>query len=294
MKMPVVPFGFENAKKASSFLSYWARLYSRSFPRLQVHLSQAGADVEPVEYISVTMFSAGFYAVISFFMVLLLGQFSPAAFQTVVLVALMSALTAYVFVFMYVINFPRLLIERKLRSVNRDLPYALRHLLVQVSSGVSLYDSAASIADGDYGEISREFGKIITETQGGMDFITALEDSAMKNPYPNYRNAVWQLSNASKAGSDISSVIRDIVSNVTEDQKTEIKSYGSNLQFLSLMYMVLTIAVPTIGVVFLMMVSTFLGAALPPPIFIGVLFFLVMVQYMFVGIIQARRPAVVV
>ena len=274
MKLPVVPFGFDVARKLSSGLNYWARQYSKSFPRLQVHLSQTGEDVDVVEYISVALFSASFYAAMALVLVLLLGRFSPAPFLTIVLVAAMSAAVAYGFVFMYIINYPKLLIERKLKSINRDLPYALRHLLVQVSSGVSLFDSIASIADGDYGEISRQFTKVITETQGGVDFVAALEDSAIKNPFPSYRSAIWQVSNAFRAGSDISTILREIVAHITEEQKTEIKAYGSNLNFLSLMYMVLTISMPTIGVVFLMMMSTFLGAAIPPEMFIGVLLFL--------------------
>jgi len=294
MRIPIVPMGFERAKKSAMFLNYWARHYIKSFPKVQVKLSQIDEEVSPVDFVSVAIFSAGFYCFISLFMVLIMGRFSTAPFTTILTVAAVSATVAYLFVFIYVVNYPGLLIERKLRSFNRDLPYALRHLLVQVSSGVSLYDSIASIADGDYGEISKEFSKIITETQGGMEFITALEDSALKNPYPNYRNAIWQLSNASKAGADISTVIKDIVVSSTEEQKIEIKAYGSNLNFLSLMYMVMTIAMPTIGVVFLMIVSTFLGMAIPPTIFLMVLGFLVVVQYIFVGIIQAKRPVVII
>lgn len=294
MKLPIVPMGFETARKASSFLSYWARLCSKSFPRLQVSLSQIGEDISPVEYISIALFSATFYFVIAFVIILIMSNFSTAPLTTVLIVALSSAIISYAFVFTYIISYPKLIMERKINSINRDLPYALRHLLVQVSSGVSLYDSVASIADGEYGEISKEFIKVITETQGGMDFMAALEDSALKNPFSNYRNAMWQISNASKAGGDISDVIKDIVENITEEQKTEIKEYGSNLNFLSLMYMVLTIAIPTIGIVFLMIVSTFLGMPMPPATFVFVLLMLVVAQYIFVGLIQAKRPVVVV
>lgn len=294
MEVPIVPMGFDKARKSSAFLSYWARQFIRSFPKVQVNLSHVEEDVSIVEYVSVALFSAGFYCFVAFFMVMVMGRFSPAPLMTILLVSIVSAVVAYVFVFIYIINYPKLMIERKMRSFDRDLPYALRHLLVQVSSGVSLYDSIASIADGDYGSISTEFTKVITETQGGMEFITALEDSALKNPYPNYRNAVWQISNASKGGADISGVIRDIVTATAEQQKIDIKAYGSNLNFLSLIYMVLTIALPTIGVVFLMIVSTFLGMAVPPTIFLLLIIFLIIMQYVFMGIIQAKRPVVIV
>jgi len=293
MNISILPVDFDTIKKASTFLSYWSRPLTKIFPRLQVQLSQLGEEVTAIEYTNIAIFSAMVYFLLAFSMVYLLSVMSQAQYLRVLTVALLSSTTAAVFAFAYIITYPKVLLERRVRSMSRDLPYALRHLLVQVSSGVSLYDSVASVADSDYREVSKQFTKVITETQGGTDFITALEDSAMNNPYPMYRDSIWELSNAAKTGADISLMLKELVARVTDEQMIEIKEYGSHLNFLSLLYMVLTISIPTMGVVFSMMVLMFMGSSLDPSIFVLVIIFLVIVQYLFVGIIQSRRPVVV-
>jgi Flp pilus assembly protein TadB len=294
MNISILPIDFNTARRASNFLSYWSRSLIKTFPRLQVQLSQLGEEVTALEYMNIAIFSAMIYFLLAFSMIYLLSVISQAPYFRVLTVALLSSTIAAVFAFTYILTYPKVLLERRMRSMNRDLPYALRHLLVQVSSGVSLYDSVASVADSDYGEVSKQFTIVITETQGGTDFITALEDSAMKNPYSIYRDSIWELSNAAKTGADISVMLKELVLRVTDEQMIEIKEYGSHLNFLSLLYMLLTISIPTIGVVFAMMVLMFLGTSLDPSIFVLLIIFLIVVQYLFVGIIQSRRPVVVI
>ena len=61
--------------------------------------------------------------------------------------------------FFYYMIHPKLLIKRKSRLLEKDLLFALKYMLVRVRSGISLYDAMVGVAQGSYGEVSRDFQK---------------------------------------------------------------------------------------------------------------------------------------
>ena len=75
------------------------------------------------------------------------------------------------------------------------------------------------------------------------------------------------------------------------DQKAAIKKYGSELNPLVLFYMVLVVIFPTLGIVFLLVLSSFVAAAFDMQVVMtAVLVFLVLVQLMFIGLVKSKRP----
>ncbi len=87
------------------------------------------------------------------------------------------------------------------REIESNLIFALRTILVQIKSGVSLFDSLYSISSGKrYGELGAELKEAVDNISTGVSEEVALQELAVKNPNPYLRKVLWQIVNGMKAG----------------------------------------------------------------------------------------------
>lgn len=186
---------------------------------------------------------------------------------------------------------PAVQAKKRTRELEKELPYALRHILIEVDAGISLYQAMVSVSDG-YGEASNEFQKIVNEINAGTSEVTALENAILRNPSQEYRRALWQIINALKSGTDVSTTLENLVDSIMEKQILSVEEYGKELNPYTLMYMMVAVIMPSLGVTFIMILSTFTGMSLGNNIFYGILIGLVLFQLMFINLVKSKRPAV--
>ncbi|MFH0969849.1 MAG: type II secretion system F family protein [Candidatus Diapherotrites archaeon] len=194
-------------------------------------------------------------------------------------------------VFIQLVTFPIIRVKKKVRDLDRNLVFALRTVLVQIRSGVSLFESMKVVAEGNYGAVSREFKKAVDQISTGTIQEVALERIAENNPSIFFRRALWQIVNGMRAGADISAVLSESVDTLTEAQSIQIRNYESQMKILSLVYMMLGVIVPALGITFLIVLSSF------PQIHISELYFWILLigvgvaQFMYMGIVKSKRPS---
>jgi flagellar protein FlaJ len=289
-RIPFVPFPLEKAKNfAKPFLGISSKLV-KFFPGLDAKLLQAGINLKAREYLSVAIFSSffWFFLVFCLFSLFLIKNLTLNFF----LILFFSSLAISFLSFTYINLYPNLIVIRKIKDIEKNLPFAMRHLLVQVKSGVSLFDAMGSVAEGGYGLVSVEFGKCVKQIATGIDVKDALEEMAFKNPSVYFRRTIWQLVNSMRSGVDIGDSLSLLVSNISQEQRVAIRRYGAQLSPLALLYMMLAVILPTLGITFLVILSTFSGISIPTFIFYLILVALAVFQFMLIGIIKNRMPAV--
>ncbi len=186
---------------------------------------------------------------------------------------------------------PKAQVNKRMRKIEKELPYAMRHILVEVQSGIPLYQAMVSVTKG-YGEVSEEFQKIVSEINAGKDEVKALENAVLRNPSQQFRRGIWQIINAIRSGSDISNALESLVDSLIENQVLEVEEYGEELNPYTLMYMLAAIITPSLGVTFFMMLTTFTGAEVGNNVFYIVLAGLVVFQVFFINLISTKRPQV--
>ena len=204
-----------------------------------------------------------------------------------------SIILGFVFgflVFIQVLLYPKILLKKRMRDLERNLVFALRTILVEIKSGVSLFDSISIVAHGDNGEVSRQFKKAVEQIETGTFQNEALEEMAENNPSLYFRRAIWQLVNGLKAGSDISNVMTALVDNLSKEKANQIRGYGNSLRLLSLLYMMLGAIIPALGLTFLIILSSFPQIQITEDVFWGMLGFIAVSQFMYLGIIKSSRP----
>ena len=189
------------------------------------------------------------------------------------------------------LNYPKVRMKRISRELEKDLPYALRHMLIEVRSGISLYEAMVSVSTG-YGRASEEFDTIVRDINGGKPQVEALEDSIVRNPSTMYRRAMWQMINAMKSGTDVSNTLESLVESMVKQQKLQVERYGKELNPYILVYLMIAVIVPSLGVTFLIVLSTFTGNSLNRNTFFYMLGGLVLFQVFFLNFVKSKRPDV--
>jgi flagellar protein FlaJ len=292
VRIPFVPFPLQLAKKVIKPFYGIGEKLTNFFPSLSVVLQQAEIDVNAREYLSIAFFALWFWATLVFTVIISIGFIVPTlpanfsyilTFVPIVIGGLSSA---------YVILYPQLLINKKTRNLEKNLAFALRHLLIQVRSGVPLFDGLVSVSNGDYGLIAEEFKNCVKKISTGMSDTMALEESIFKNPSLQFRRIIWQITNSLRTGADLGDTLDSIVENLSSEQKVAIRKYGSQLNPLSMMYMMTAVIIPSLGITFLILLSSFSGTAVSEILFWMILVALATFQFMFIGIVKNRRPPI--
>ena len=195
------------------------------------------------------------------------------------------------FIFYNLLYTPRIKLQKKAKLIDKNLPFALRHLLIELKSGIPLYQAIVAISR-DYDEMSNEVNEIVKEINSGKSEVKAIGESVDMSPSLNYRKAFWQILNSLKTGTDITKSLDSTVDNIMKKQLISIKQYGQELNPWTLMYMMTGVIAPSLGLTFLMLISTFTGLTIPEWGMYAILFFLAGFQLFFLNEVKIRRPMI--
>lgn len=290
-RLPFLPIKLEKAKKISRYFLGFGEGLSKMFPSLDFDLHQSGINYDPREWVGIAFFVALIYAFIIFDITFLTILYIRGVFQFALGIGLVVGPAVAMAIFMYFSLYPKMIVKKKIKDIERNIPHVLNHMFVQVKSGVSMFNSMNSIAISNYGKLSEEFAKAVADINTGRSDVDALERLAVNNPSLFFRRVIWQMVNSMKSGADIGATLKEIVQNVTSLQKTAIKKYGSELNPLSLFYMMLVVIFPTLGVVFLLVISSFIGTVFSLELLLMmILALLAVAQVMFIGLVKNKRP----
>jgi len=290
--IPFLPMPLEKALVLSKKLRAHTFYLKNSFPLLKEKLSQAELEIKVEDYIGVGLIaSISTFIEFVFISILLLVYTQDFSIRAMVI---MSLFTFFItgFSFFYIIAYPSFLADSRMKLLESNLLFAMRHLLIRIKSGINLFDAMKGIATGDYGHVSKEIDIIVNQINSGIPEIEALEDAARRNPSKYFRRVVWQIANALRAGVDISKTIGAIIGNLSEEQKIKVRQYGATLNPLALVYMMLTVVIPSLGVTFLIVFASFADIQIPKTVFYMIPAGLMMFQYMFLGLVKTRHPSI--
>lgn len=264
---------------------------SKLFPFLSLYLYQSESTHDAGEYVSIALFSAITWFIIpfSFGMFLSLVATLPSNFPLIITAV---SFAMFGLSFLYIIFYPRVFVTRRTRELEKNLLFALRHLMIQAKSGIPLFDSMASVARANYGLVSKEFNEVVRRISTGVRDVEALEELALKNPSLYFRRALWQVSNAIRVGADIGNTLEIIIQNLANEQRILVRKYGSQLNPLAFLYMMFGVIMPSLGIALLIILSSFAGLPIKKYFFWAILGFLVIFKFNFLGIVKSRRPSV--
>lgn len=285
--MAMIPFVL--AEKMSGPFTGIGATIGKGFPMLEVQLDQADIrlPVERYAAMALVVFSVHFvlWTLISAMFAYRLFPEHLLTFPPVV------GLVFGTLMLIQVIWFPSIIIKKKVREVEQNLIFALRTITIQIRSGVSLFGALSLVAYGNYGALSRELKEAVDMINAGIPEEEALQRAAIRTPSVFFRRSLWQIVNGLKAGADTSQVLTELVRSMTKEQVIQIKKYGADLRMLSLIYMMLGVIIPALGLTFMVILSTFPDSPVNETLLWGFLGFIMLAQFMYMGLIKSKRPS---
>lgn len=281
------------SKRATRVFLTFAGWVAGIYPGLRYDLQKTDLDFEEKEYIAVALLHALLFFVLFFSLFfVLLHRIQARGMNESLIQSIGYASAIFFLILLALLRYPRIMAGKKGEQIDKHLIFALKDLYLQISSGVSLYNSLVNVTKAEYGIVSEEFGKVAKAVNTGMPMANALEKMATASSSEFLRRTVWQLINTIKAGASLKGALRSVIDDLTIDQRNKIRDYAHELNLWSLVYMLFAVAIPTIGATLLVILSSFAGFGITEGMFILFIAICFLVQYILIGLIKARRPVV--
>lgn len=197
----------------------------------------------------------------------------------------------FIALFLYFLKLPEVKIRQKEKEIEKEIVFAGRFLVIELESGVPLYNSLVNVSK-SYKTIGKSIREIIENIDLGATIEESIEEAIEMTPSEDFRKLLWQIMNSLKTGADVSKSLNAVVEQITREQIIAVKEYGRKLNPLAMFYMMIAVIVPSLGVAMLIVLSSFLAFEFGILALLVIAGFLAFVQFMFIALIRGSRPSV--
>ena len=168
-------------------------------------------------------------------------------------------LTVIAMVYIFTIYYPQIKNQRNYSDLNQELPYALRHMGIELKSGKGLHDTLVTIKDADYGTFSHELNRVLEEVKYGKSTEDSLLEMSKRVKSEGLTRAVQQLIGTLRVGGNLANSLDIIAQDISFDMQIKLKEYSQKLNSFILIYTFIAILAPVISLIMLMASSTVMG-----------------------------------
>lgn len=260
---------------------------AKEFPSLKLKLKQAGMEMKPEDFIKRTFMSAFYMTTLLIILIFML--ISKLNIFKGILIAVIPIL--FIVLFFYMLKLPDLIISKKTKEINKEIVFAVRFLIIELESGVSLYNAMINVSK-NYDVIGKYFREIINKIDLGTSMEDALNEAVEFIPSNDFRKMLWQIINSIRTGSNIAKSLYSVVDQISKDQINDVNRYGKKLNPLAMFYMMIAVILPSLGVTMLIILSSFIKFELSLTILLVLAGFLGFVQFLFISLVKFSRPAI--
>mgnify|MGYP001040356096 CR=1 FL=1 len=261
-----------------------------SMPGIRYDLRNAHIELSAENYVIGSFFSALILGLFSFIFLITISYLRNFSFPLNLVLPLSSFFLTTIFFFVLNLYYPRIISKTIATRIDRGLIFALRDLLIQINSGIPLYQAIENIADGDYDQVSVEFKVLASKTRSGVPLLKALEDMALENKSKFLKKVCWQLVTAIRSGANLSLTVKGLIKMLVDDQLKQVKAYNAELNFIVLIYLLAAAVLPTVGSTVLVIFSVFGVLGINPQIYLSLIIVSVILQSIIIGYVFVRRP----
>ena len=259
------------------------------YPGLHYDMRNAAIDLPAEAYAAGAIFSSLIWGLLAAVFLLVIAKSALPGPLIVLLPLLGFILVSLVFLLLH-LKYPGILAKSVASEIDRGLLFACRDMLIQVSSGIPLFNVMSNIAEGDYGPVSIEFKRTVAEARSGTALTTALENMAIRNQSKYLNKMCWQMITAMRSGSNLTNALKGVIKLLVDYQLRLNKAYTAELNFVVLIYLLVAAVMPTVGTTVLVIFSVFGVLGVTPELFMGIVGMGMFMQLLIIGYIYVRRP----
>ena len=168
-------------------------------------------------------------------------------------------LTLVLMIYMSLLYYPQIKEQRGYSDLNQELPYALRHMSIELKAGRGLHDSLITIRNANYGSLSREFNRVLEEIKFGKSTEDSLMEMSRRVKSEGLTRAIHQIIGTLRVGGNLASSLEIIAKDISFDMQIKLKEYAQKLNSFIMIYTFVAILAPVISLIMLMAGSTVMG-----------------------------------
>lgn len=161
--------------------------------------------------------------------------------------------------YIFLIYYPKIKEQNSYSDLNRELPYALRHMGIELKSGKGLHDALNTIKDSDYGSFSKEINRVLEEVKFGKSTEDSLLEMSKRINSEGLARAVQQIVGTLRVGGNVAYSLEIIAKDISFEMQIKLKEYSQKLNSFILIYTFIAILAPVIILIMLMASSTVMG-----------------------------------
>ena len=258
-----------------------------SFPKLKTELRIAHLPYTPAEYVAKNFKIAGIYAFL----------FTSLSFFVLRKAGRSLFLLAPAFIIFFVLFFQYSLISVKSRirkrehEIDKEVLFIGRYLLVKLYSGRPLLNAIIETSN-SRGIASKYIKEIVDDIGTGNTIEDALNNAMIYCPSNKLRTVLFHINNALQLGIDVTKPLESVLKEITKDEEIEIKKYGKKLNTLVIFYMLAAVIVPSLGTAMFIVISSLLNFMVGLKELVIFIFFIIIIQFVFITFFKSIRPNV--
>jgi flagellar protein FlaJ len=255
---------------------------------LETSLEVSNIPLYSAEYASFSV-AVGFISSLIFFLFFLI----LTSFEIVL--SILVLFVSLIIISLFVLVYPNLRTKSTSRDIDKQLPFALRHMSALLGAGISIFDSIVSVSKAEYGALSYELDHVVWNVKSGQSLSDALEDSTMRVDSKAFNRVVVHIRRALQMGGDVAQIISQIAEDLTFEMRMKISDFVEKLNAFAVVYIIGGIVGPVVVSIFSVVGSIpIVSGGRADPVFIMLLLLLVfpLVMAMIVYVIKAMEPRV--
>ncbi|MFA6214261.1 MAG: type II secretion system F family protein [Candidatus Micrarchaeia archaeon] len=290
-RIPLMFFSLAQAQSTGEqFHAIGVRVIS-FYPNVRYDLRNIGVEFPAEHYCSAAFLSALIWAFVA---TLFLGVFL-SAIPTIPMVLrialpLVIGFLAFLISAIFYLFYPRMMGKSIGTTIDRELIFAMRDMLIQISSGIPLFTVIENIGSSNYGYVSMEFKRVATNVKGGSPLLHELELMAIRTQSEYLKKISWQLVTAIRSGANLTATLKSVVKVLVDYQFSISKSFNAELIFIILIFMLLSAVLPTIGTTVLVIFSVFGMFGISSEVLLAVVVISFFAQAGIVAYVYTKRP----
>lgn len=159
----------------------------------------------------------------------------------------------------FLIYYPQIKEKNSYSDLNQELPYALRHMSIELKSGKGLHDTMLTIKNSDYGSLSKEFTRVLEEIKFGKQTEESLQEMSHRVNSEGLNRTIHQIIGTLRVGGNLANSLDIIAKDISFETQIKLKEYSQKLNSFILIYTFIAILAPVIILIMLMAGSTVMG-----------------------------------
>ena len=257
------------------------------FPTLKIDLRIAHLPYTPIEYVNRNIKAAALYS--SLFIILFFFVISKAKLSLFLLIPIFLIL--FVLVFAYSLLSVKAKIRKREREIDKEVLFICNYLLVKLYSGRPLLNALIETST-SRGIASKYIKEIVNDIETGNTIEDALDSAMVYSPSDKLKKVLFHVNNALQLGIDVTKPLGSVLEEISRDEELEIKKYGKKLNTLVIFYMLAAVIIPSLGTAMFIVISSLLNFPISLKELLVFLFFIVILQFIFITLFKSISPRV--